>query len=85
MTIDHIGPVMRVYAAGAGSDKAQLGYLAEDLSLCLQSDPWPLREMTLSNTDTDKAEQLAALSTREPEREPAATHADQGRSQRERP
>ena len=60
VTIDHIGPVMRVYAAGAGSDKAQLGYLAEDLSLCLQSDPWPLREMTLSNTDTDKAEQLAA-------------------------
>lgn len=54
VTIDHAGPVQRVYSSGAGTDKAQLTYLAEDLSLCETDDPWPLREMTYSDSDTDK-------------------------------
>lgn len=54
VTVDHVGPVQRVYSSGAGMDKAQLTYLAEDLSLCETDDPWPLREMTYSDADTDK-------------------------------
>lgn len=42
--VAHSAPVMRVYGSGAGSDKAQLGYLAEDRTLVTRPDPWPLVE-----------------------------------------
>nr|WP_205832544.1 hypothetical protein [Bifidobacterium sp. DSM 109959] len=58
VTVDHVGPVQRVYGSGAGTDKAQLTCLAEDLTLCETDDPWPLREMTYSDTDTDKLDLL---------------------------
>lgn len=58
VTVDHIGPVMRVYASGAGTDKAQLTRLSEDLALCESDDPWPLREMTYSDSDTNKLDLL---------------------------
>lgn len=49
--VAHTAPTMRVYASGAGSDKAQLGYLAQDLALVTRRDPWPLVEETASYTD----------------------------------
>lgn len=53
-------PAMRVYATGAGSDEAQLGSLAEDLSLCDDPyDPWPLVEQVASFPDDDDAGTLA--------------------------
>lgn len=60
LTIDHLGPVHRIYASGAGSDKTQLCALAEDLSLVRRTDPYPLREMTYSDPDTDKAPLLVS-------------------------
>lgn len=51
--IDRDGPVSRVYSSGSGTDKAQLCYLAEDLSLVSKSDPYPLIEMVYSDSDTD--------------------------------
>lgn len=49
---DYAAPYMRVYATGGGSDKAMICDLAQDLSLVSRSvDPWPLREMTLSDSD----------------------------------
>lgn len=54
VSVAHTAPVMRVYAHGAGQDKAQLGYLAQDLTLVQQSDPWPLIEETASFTDDEK-------------------------------
>ena len=42
---------MRVYATGAGQDEAQLGHLSEDLALCRMSDPVPLAEATLGDSD----------------------------------
>lgn len=53
VSIDHAPPVQRVYASGSGTDRAQKTYLAENLTLCHRSDPWPLREMTYSDSDTD--------------------------------
>lgn len=53
LTVDHVGPVMRVYATGSGTDEAQLCHLSEDLSLVRSPDPWPLKEMAWSDTDTD--------------------------------
>lgn len=49
--VEHATPSMRVYASGAGQDKAQLCHLAEDLSLVRQRDPWPLVEMAVGFTD----------------------------------
>lgn len=53
LTVEHAGPVMRVYASGAGTDAAQVCHLSEDLSLCTRRDPWPLVEDVLSDADTD--------------------------------
>lgn len=53
ISVDHAGPVMRVYSSGSGTDAAQICYMSEDLSLCSQSDPWPLVETTYSDSDTD--------------------------------
>lgn len=50
--IDRAAPYMRVYATGAGSDSGTMCDLAEDLSLTSISDPWPLREATLSSSDS---------------------------------
>lgn len=60
LSIDHAGPVMRVYASGAGTDAAQICHLSEDLSLVTMRDPWPLVESTYSDSDTDSASVLAA-------------------------
>lgn len=50
--VDWAAPFMRVYGTGAGQDKGMLCDLAEDLSLVQRSvDPWPLREMTYSDSD----------------------------------
>lgn len=51
----YLGPTMRVYGYGSGQDKAQLGHLSEDLTLCRQSDPWPLQEMVAGFTDDKDA------------------------------
>ncbi|MGN0056481.1 MAG: hypothetical protein ACI360_08610 [Atopobiaceae bacterium] len=60
LKVAHLGPTMRVYATGAGTDEAQLGALAEDLALCKQGyDPWPLVEEVASFSDDDDAGQLA--------------------------
>jgi hypothetical protein len=60
VTVDHVGPVMRVYASGAGTDKAQLTCMGEDMSLCEQTEPWPLRETAWSDPDTDQLDLLRA-------------------------
>lgn len=52
LKVDRMAPTMRVYATGAGSDKATMCCLAEDLTLCRTSDPWPLREGAYSDSDT---------------------------------
>lgn len=49
--VAHTAPVMRIYAHGAGQDKGQLGFLAEDLTLVRQRDPWPLIEEAASFSD----------------------------------
>lgn len=61
LTVDHVGPVMRVYGVGSGSDEAQLTVLAEDMGLSTLQDPWPLRETVLADTDVD---QLSVLQSR---------------------
>lgn len=53
LTVDRVGPVQRVYGTGNGTDKSQTCWLAEDMALTRQADPWPLREMTYSDTDLD--------------------------------
>lgn len=58
LTIDHIGPVMRVYATGSGTDAATITHLSEDLRLVQTRDPWPLRETTWSDTDADRPDTL---------------------------
>lgn len=59
LTIDHLGPIMREYGSGSGTDKAQLCHLSEDLSLVNGNhEPWPLKESAYSDTDTDKADLL---------------------------
>ena len=45
-----LAPAMRVYATGAGQDKAMLCHLSEDLSLCQGLDPWPLLERRVSGS-----------------------------------
>lgn len=60
ITIDHLGPVQRVYTSGAGTDKAQITHLSQNLRLSQQADPWPLTEMTYSDSDTDNASVLIA-------------------------
>lgn len=53
LTVDRLGPVQRVYASGSGTDKAQITCLCEDLTLVERADPYPLWEMTYSDSDTD--------------------------------
>lgn len=61
LTVDHLAPVMRVYSSGTGQDKAQKCAFAQDLSLVERSnDPWPLVEMTYSDSDTDTYDVLLA-------------------------
>lgn len=59
-TVDHAGPVMRVYSSGAGTDAAQVCHLSEDLTLSSLRDPWPLVEATYSDSDTDALDVLVA-------------------------
>lgn len=60
--IDRAAPLMRVYATGAGTDAGTLCDLAEDLALVQGEDPWPLRETTLSDSDSRTWELLASAS-----------------------
>lgn len=47
------GPAMRVYGTGSGQDEGTICHLSEDLALCERSDPYPLIEATVSDTDWD--------------------------------
>jgi len=58
ITVDHLGPVQRVYTSGAGTDKAQITHLSQDLGLSQSSDPYPLTEMTYADSDTDNPDVL---------------------------
>lgn len=53
LTVAHLGPVERVYATGAGTEDEKDVALAEDLTYCRQSDPWPIVEECASCTDSD--------------------------------
>lgn len=53
LTVAHLGPVERVYATGAGTEDEKDVALAEDLTYCRQSDPWPIVEECVSHTDSD--------------------------------
>ena len=52
LTVDHLGPVHRVYASGAGQDKTQKTVMVEDLTMLTGNDPWILHEATYSDSDT---------------------------------
>lgn len=58
LTVDRAQPVQRVYGVGAGTGSGTLTYLAEDLTLVSQTDPWPLVEYTYQDS---KAEEIAML------------------------
>lgn len=60
LRVAHQGPTMRVYATGAGEDKAMLCHLSEDLSLVTQADPWPLVEAAAGFSDDERAGLLAS-------------------------
>ena len=60
LTVDRLGPIQRVYASGAGTDRAQLTHLAQDLRLVEQIDPYPLWESTYSDSDADNIGLLQA-------------------------
>lgn len=53
LSVAHLGPVERVYATGAGTEEEADVCLAEDLTYCRQSDPWPIVEECVSCTDSD--------------------------------
>lgn len=53
ISIDHDGPVMRVYASGSGTDEAQICHMSEDKTLLSGNDPYPLVESVYSDSDTD--------------------------------
>ena len=59
ISIDHCGPVMRVYSSGSGTDAAQICHLAYDPTLVTMPDPWPLVEEAQSDSDTDSLDVLA--------------------------
>lgn len=61
--IDRAAPYMRVYATGSGSGEGMMCDLAEDLTLVQRRDPWPLREMTVSDTDSKTWELLHNAAT----------------------
>jgi len=56
LSVACLGPAMRVYGTGSGSDEATLCHLSEDLALATQADPWPLVEGTASSSDWDSAD-----------------------------
>lgn len=58
--IDRAAPFMRVYATGAGSDSGTMCCQSEDLALVNREDPYPLRETTVSSTDSKTYELLAS-------------------------
>lgn len=49
--VTYSDPVQRVYATGAGQDKATLTAFAQNLTLVSTSNPMMLRESTISDTD----------------------------------
>ena len=53
LSVAHLGPVERVYATGAGTEEEADVCLAEDLTYCRQSDPWPIVEECVSFTGSD--------------------------------
>lgn len=58
VSVDRAQPVQRVYGVGAGTGSGTLTYLAEDLTLVSQTDPWPLVEYTYQDS---KAEEITVL------------------------
>lgn len=52
------GPTMRVLATGSGQDESTLCDLQQDLTLCERQDPWPLVEVTKSDSDWETASVL---------------------------
>lgn len=60
VSVAHLGPTSRVWATGAGTDAKQLCHLAEDLTLQRLTDPWPLVEEHLGDTDADSLGALRA-------------------------
>lgn len=59
LRVAHRGPTMRVYATGAGEDRAMLCHLSEDLSLVSRPDPWPLVEAAATFSDDESADLLS--------------------------
>lgn len=53
LTVAHLAPVERVYATGSGTEDECDVALAEDLTYCRQSDPWPIVEECMSYTDSE--------------------------------
>lgn len=60
LTVDHLGPIQRVYATGAGQDKTQITAIAQDSEALINKKSWPLAEMTYSDSDTDSIDVLRA-------------------------
>lgn len=60
LVVDHLGPVQRVYASGAGQDKTQLTTLVQDMSMLTGHDQWLLHEAVYSDTDTANYDLLRA-------------------------
>lgn len=60
LQVAHLGPTMRVYSSGSGTDAAQLCHLSEDLALVSMRDPWPLVEEAYSDSDTDALDVLVS-------------------------
>lgn len=53
VVVAHDGATHRIYQTGAGTDQATLCYLAENLTLVQRRDPYPLVELSKSNSDDD--------------------------------
>lgn len=58
LEVTHTGPVHRVYVTGAGTGAKMKAAMAEDYTLLRRGDPWPLREMAVSDNDVNDVNQL---------------------------
>lgn len=61
LEVSHTGPVQRVYVTGAGSGKLMKAAKAEDRTLLDRADPWPLREMAVSDNDVNDVNVLQSF------------------------
>lgn len=53
LEVSHLGPTHRVYVTGSGTGDKMKAAMAQDLTLTRDADPWPLREMSVSDNDVD--------------------------------